>query len=82
MLSKARINELAEQCKFRVMDVEPSGVGKSVHVNLKDDKTDAKATIAIWPESTEDDLLYLLTRASFELRGMGAMSGGSHEWMM
>lgn len=68
---------------FKVQDVEPSGIGRSVNIALKDTRTDQSISVVVWPDSTEDDLRYLLTRAVFELRGMGqSIGGGQHEWLM
>lgn len=82
MLSKARIEARADECGFRVADVEPSGIGVSNNITLRDARTDDKIVIQVWPETTENDLTYLLTRAAFELRGGYRVNDCQHEWMM
>lgn len=82
MLSKARIEARAEECGFKMVEIEPSGIGKSAHVTIRDTRTDDKIMIQVWPETTEEDLTYLLTRAAFELRGGYRVNDCQHEWMM
>ena len=81
MLSKAHIEAAAERCSFKVQDYE-SHRGNSVRIDLKDERTDRAISIEIWPDSTEDDLTYLLTRAAFETRGSFAHVGSAADWMM
>lgn len=82
MLSKARIEARAEECGFKMLDVEPSGIGASNNIELRDERTDDKIVIQVWPDTTEDDLTYLMTRAAFELRGGHGVNDCQHEWMM
>lgn len=79
--ARARIEARADECGFRVMDYE-IGPGSSAHVTLRDDRTDDKIQIQVWPDTTEEDLTYLLTRAAFELRGGYRVNDCQHEWMM
>lgn len=82
MLSKAQIEERALGADFKVMDYG-AGRGRSVIADLRDERTGRTIRIELWPDSTDADLTFLLTRAAFETRATaGAYLGTSQDWLM
>ena len=80
MLTRALIEAKAALCGFKAVDFA-AGPGTRVDVELKDDLSDGKITIGVWPETTEADLFSLFATAAFEVRGRIGQ-GTASDWMM
>lgn len=80
MISRAILEVKAEQCGFKVTDYA-RGPGTRCDVALKDERTDERATIGIWPDTTELEVFSLLAHAAQQTRG-SPMAGTSSDWMM
>lgn len=81
MLTKAKIEAAASSFGYKVTDVERAH-STAYHVSLKDERTDEKATIEVWQETTEQDLIGLLSRAASLTRQTTVHSASSTDWMM
>ena len=81
MISKAKIAATAEDRGFEVLTYT-QGPGACVHVQVKDKTTETLATIGVWPDTSEANLVYLFAVVAHELRGGGYQQAQPHSWMM
>lgn len=81
MLTKAKIEAAASSFGYKVTDVERAH-STAYHVSLKDERTDEKAVIEIWPETDESGLIGLLSRAACFTRQVSVHYGSQSDWMM
>lgn len=81
MLTRAKIEAAAEAFGYKVTDANPAR-GTAYHVHLKDERTDEKAIIEIWPETDESGLIGLLARAACLARQVSVHYGSPSDWMM
>ena len=80
-LTKQTIAHEAERCGFTVVGYEP-GPGTRADIELRDEQTNGTVKIGLWPESTEAELLGLLSMAANELRGQPAPVANPDAWLM
>ena len=66
-LTRDHIQRTAERFGFTVQRFEP-GPGTRADIILRDDRTGQSATIELWPSSSEQDLLNLITMPAATLR--------------
>jgi hypothetical protein len=80
-LTRDQIQRTAERFGFTVQSFEP-GPGTRADIVLQDEQSEQRATIGLWPCSSEQDLLRLIGMAIAELRGSGAPLVGPHSWLL
>ena len=80
-LTKQTIAHEAERYGFVVVGYAP-GPGTRADIELRDKRTNGSIKIGLWPESTEAELLGLLSTAANELRGQPAPVVSPDAWLM
>jgi len=80
-LTRDHIQRTAEHFGFTIQAFEP-GPGTRADILLKDERTEQSMAIALWPCSTEEDLLRMIGMAAAVLRGSGPAPASSHTWLL